>query len=873
MAGFNMTGGPSQGPQQEIKEIQVLQENKSTFLNTSATLDRRLSSQYLLSKQQKTLVYTPEVRMYVATSDGMMLDLSQDVVNMNLSRVVDSVSSFSAQIANYQNRYKGLIGRMDRVVVFMKRIKWQQVFAGYITSVPVLQIYPGPMEVTGECTLKRLIHTYWDPGLQASVDLINNIVDQATGATGEDDDEDEDEDTGGSDTSTSDDPSTWTWIGRPVNPAKDDPNRPSDSLDSGASKVLKTLLTDVAKWDEDKIHIQSLPKKLQELLADKWNDKEEDYKAAAEEYITYMFGTGSVAGESVVGDGSGSASDIDAFLYAQRMVESNNNYKARSPYSSASGAYQYITSTWANYGGYSTAAAAPPHVQDARAKKDAMTQYNKFKDWEKVAAYHFYPAWANDKSKWNQAPGRGNPSVRTYVNKIMKYFKQKAKSANPAASGGSDSSSSTGESIAFTGGPAGENASNGDTKSGKEKVVNPLQPLPKPSSPFGYRNHPISGGRKLHAGVDYPAPGGTSIHAALSGTIKYSGWMGGYGNVIDISHGNGLVTRYAHQSKLIAKKGQSVKAGDVIGKVGSTGGSTGNHLHFEWRVNDKPENPVPHLGGAVDVSGSGEGMAFTGEATGEVDPLRRLFNFLDTYKVPSKAASLFEGEKARLNDEPLMATIQTITKSSMRSFMSAPNGDFIAFYPDYFGHYGTKATLTLDQVEMKNVYIQASDQNITTHVFTAGLIQDLNQFNNETWLQSLGVVTIEQDYIFKELLTLRDEKGEEIDAEDFLKKFGARPLSQQYPQIRTHEFEYFLAVQLFMQKWAAQYATRVELTFMPEIYPGMRIILQGLDVAVYVEAVTHNCDYTNGFTTSVTISSPSAVGSDTSSLPLPKGSL
>jgi len=205
--------------------------------------------------------------------------------------------------------------------------------------------------------------------------------------------------------------------------------------------------------------------------------------------------------------------------------------------------------------------------------------------------------------------------------------------------------------------------------------------------------------------------------------------------------------------------------------------------------------------------------------------------------------------------------------------MSAPNGDFIAFYPDYFGHYGTEATLTLDQVEMKNVYIQASDQNITTHVYTAGLIQDLTQFDFHTWLQSAGVVTVEQEYIINELLSLRDEAGNEIDAQEFLEKFGARPLTAQYPQVRTHELEYFLAVQLFMQKWAAQYATKVELTFMPELYPGMRIILSGLDVAVYVESVSHNCDYTNGFTTNVTISSPSSIGDASNNMSLPEAKI
>lgn len=98
-----------------------------------------------------------------------------------------------------------------------------------------------------------------------------------------------------------------------------------------------------------------------------------------------------------------------------------------------------------------------------------------------------------------------------------------------------------------------------------------------------------------HKGMDIAAPNGTSIKAAADGTITYSGWMGGYGNLIIISHENGIQTYYGHCSKLYAKKGTEVKAGDVIAAVGSTGNSTGNHLHFEIRKNGVQINPQKYL--------------------------------------------------------------------------------------------------------------------------------------------------------------------------------------------------------------------------------------------------------------------------------------
>lgn len=112
------------------------------------------------------------------------------------------------------------------------------------------------------------------------------------------------------------------------------------------------------------------------------------------------------------------------------------------------------------------------------------------------------------------------------------------------------------------------------------------------SSPFGWRTHPITKKRSLHGGDDIPAPAGTPIKAAGAGVVIYVGWYGVYGNVVMIDHGGGYSTLYAHQSRTAATVGQKVAAGDVIGYVGSTGWSTGNHLHFEVRVNGNPTDPL-----------------------------------------------------------------------------------------------------------------------------------------------------------------------------------------------------------------------------------------------------------------------------------------
>jgi murein DD-endopeptidase MepM/ murein hydrolase activator NlpD len=135
--------------------------------------------------------------------------------------------------------------------------------------------------------------------------------------------------------------------------------------------------------------------------------------------------------------------------------------------------------------------------------------------------------------------------------------------------------------------------------------------LPRVSSRFGYRADPLRGKVRMHSGIDIPAPLGTPIQASAGGFVRFAGSAGGYGQMIEIAHGNGLTTRYAHLSRILVQPGAPIARGETIALMGSTGRSTGSHLHFEVRDSGRPADPLAYLGGApLETAGSFRGGSY-----------------------------------------------------------------------------------------------------------------------------------------------------------------------------------------------------------------------------------------------------------------------
>jgi murein DD-endopeptidase MepM/ murein hydrolase activator NlpD len=115
------------------------------------------------------------------------------------------------------------------------------------------------------------------------------------------------------------------------------------------------------------------------------------------------------------------------------------------------------------------------------------------------------------------------------------------------------------------------------------------------TSSFGVRSDPFKGGRAMHAGLDISGPIGTPIYATADGIVGRAEWANGYGNLVELEHGKGIQTRFGHLSKILVQPMTRVKRGDLIALMGSTGRSTGSHLHYEVRIDGHAVNPLPFL--------------------------------------------------------------------------------------------------------------------------------------------------------------------------------------------------------------------------------------------------------------------------------------
>jgi len=275
-----------------------------------------------------------------------------------------------------------------------------------------------------------------------------------------------------------------------------------------------------------------------------------------------------------------------------------------------------------------------------------------------------------------------------------------------------------------------------------------------------------------------------------------------------------------------------------------------------------PYNPPWTMGPGTPPSAlDQQGGALSSGSSGASEPIARnlVTYFFQGQSYAQTISEKMPSDRQFLDGAPLIQMIRAVCLASLRSFSSTPNGDFMAWYPDYFGVDGKPATFTLADIELKDLHLDFSDDQLTTHCFVSGNYSAVPTPDAQVmgWMTTAGVVGVEQPWLYYRLIAAAaGDLDASITGGELMSRFGIRPLQQIVSMAGSHELEFLLACQMFMQKWAEQYVTQATMTFMPELFPGMRASLGSHNLEVYVSAVTHVCDYARGFQTTVSIMAP-----------------
>jgi cell wall-associated NlpC family hydrolase len=324
-------------------------------------------------------------------------------------------------------------------------------------------------------------------------------------------------------------------------------------------------------------------------------------------------------------------------------------------------------------------------------------------------------------------------------------------------------------------------------------------------------------------------------------------------------------------------KGGAGWGGEQESEWPSTSG-TYESMHLSAKQLEEPYTggPAPSLAGTEGETGSeaeqkgAKGASMLSEATAAA--------FASRMSLPSEEerirAEAFKGQKALMNAQPLMPFVQQVCESSLRSFQSLPNGDFYAFYPDYFGEFGHHdAYWLIYDIEILDGGIELSDTNLVTHVFSLGnpmypappsstplvLEEKAGVMTIFEAMDSEGVLyNLEQEEIDQKrpgVANLMNSK----EAVEFLQRYGPRVLKESYPMVTSTIYECLLAYQQFLLGWSRQFETPFSFTFMPELFPGGKVGFPEHGIQMYIEEVTHTWDTTNGYQTYAKLTAPSVL--------------
>lgn len=820
-----------------------------------------------------TLIYSPSVTIVIDSVIAGPVDVSDDCSSGSLSLRENGSHSTEFVLENPNRKYDGMFTPNDRVIIQMKRFRNIQVFAGYLDRAPYFSTYPRSVRLAASCALKSLRHWPWDPKSQKAFELIHG-------------------------------------------------GRDREAQDGGMSDVVRRLLTQVAGWPEERVHIGRVPSG--------WYDKFETiYQRLDNDIVNEVepvIGVNPIIGGRVVGIGDAgnlgplqpgvaasdaqtrsmvvTPTDYDVVLATIRQLESSDNYKIKATGSSASGAYQFIDSTWGNFKGFARAYQAPPAVQDEKALLEIQRIVGQNGNALLNIPYGWYfPASLKNAALIDTVPVRsaGNTlTIRQYGARwidmyIKNYAEMRGGATPPSATPLLDSLTGTNtgpiniaikypipagvnqlqSSKSGWGGhqngriPASALSFTPRTAQGHPTAVQAWNELCDEAERAGlnlrgdmYRN--IAGQEALSSGMGVRVPG-TSNH--------------GWGLAIDVtvlvpsvsSNYKGKSNTFMYSTPEYQwLKANAYRFGYGNPSWAVQGGSKPEAWHWEFfafenfREAGQPltagVNPFDNMAGGIGpFANPVSSQLFSALAAWQGTPSNDL-----------ESETLF-GYKALMNDTPVLETIEQFVKAAGRSYCTAPNGDFISWFPDYWGEYGSAGVMDIQAIELKDFSVMWDDNPLITHQYVEGAFTPSSigpmpggVMNGFQAFVTRGVATVDMPGFLTSVLNVRDSSQYPWlrDPNLLLQRFGARVDRHRSSAIFGPQQEFWMAVNRFCRAWAAQFQANVPITFMPELYPGMLMRIPYFGVQLYVSSVTHTWDYSNnsGFSTTANTLAISATG-------------
>jgi hypothetical protein len=896
--------------------------------------------------QSGTFSYAPDIACSVYTTSGV-LDLSADIVDLTVTRSIAAVSQVHIDLANPGKKYNRVINTMDRIVVFLKRTDWVQVFTGYVTFAPIETLIPTTVTISADCTLRILQNTYWDDTLLRFQKLLLNIFDNAAKSSN-----------------------------ATVN-------------DGGVAQAIINIVTGVCGWDPSKIHIQGIPMGLLEIATKGYNNVVTGTAQNAITELSQILGSSSYIAGNSTSTGSYNNSTTQTVSGNQTVGRTPPGVEFTANYVEAFYTHPLGDGAKANWPGKNSS--NPVSLENinhdmyyasipfayAKFDKSQKEDVANAKSW----ISHFWPG-GNKNDPDANLRGRlllvSNASTNKIVALRATSLVQKPDTVHQNIKQAVvDNDVDNIDHIQVH--PGVLAYLNGDVDD-PEKFKVDQKPHPprisaymhwadektvtKPGRQKELEQAAVSLAKQLNINNTNSPPANPKkyesaqqavISYAVSQTgAKYS--QGGAGGSKDVYNGR---TQGRESPKSANSPGYFdcsglvqwaySKIGVSIGGVTTTQWGTGTNSDNNTHGTLIPKNVRPQPGDIMFWNVHGEGGAQPGHVTmlsvgfdkndkngkmmaanswglpageqpvnwtdiqngGELPGwsmsymgARRPLDLTDptrTYTFPQttttrdkssksdplspdsniaslagsfsmlmspptfdpRAAMIVGTPRAFLLDNNVMSDFSQIIGGGLRTYMSAPNGDLVCWFPDYYGFYGTDPVLDISPVEIIDFQIYHDDNQLITHY---GVIGDTVGFGQQVseldFMKTNGIVSIEDPGTMSVLFG-KHSAGDPATIKRFLQRYGLRPMVREQNMIHSHIMEYIYALTGFMQQWVSQFSSTVSLTFMPELYPGMRVSMDIPDennvthnYQFYCMSVTHQCSRVGGFTTQANFTAP-----------------